>query len=179
MAPFRWFLLALVLFSFVAPMYLTADDKKNSEEPSSKELELKACGPKENEIDYSAATDKKQHPTPERPADKALIYVLRPSMMGMAIQIKLAVDGDWKGVNRGNNYFYFTLDPGEHLFCSVAENRSLLKLNVEAGKTYYLQQHVALGVTKARNKIELMTDEEGRKKAATANLSTWTVKASR
>jgi Protein of unknown function (DUF2846) len=178
MAPFRWFLVAVVFFSIVVPTSLAAKDKKDSEEPS-KELELKACGTKDSEVDFSAATDKKQHPTPEQPSDKALIYVLRPSMIGMAIQSKLAVDGDWKGVNRGNNYFYFTLDPGEHFFCSVAENRSLLKLNVEAGKTYYLQQHISLGVAKARNKIEPMTDEEGRKKAATANLSTWTVKASR
>lgn len=179
MAPFRWFLAILVFISFVAPVSVAENDKKDSEEPSSKELQLKACGPKENEVDYSAATDKKQHPIPEQPTDKALIYVLRPSMIGMAIQSKLAVDGDWKGVNRGNNYFYFTLDPGEHLFCSLAENRSLLKLSVEAGKTYYLQQHISLGVAKARNKIELMRDEEGKKKAATANLSTWTVKASR
>lgn len=179
MTLFRWFLAAVVFFSLVAPMSLAADDKKDLEEPSSKELQLTACGLKENEVDYSAATDKKQHPIPEQPVDKALIYVLRPSMIGMAIQSKLAVDGDWKGVNRGNNYFYFALDPGEHFFCSVAENRSVLKLNVEAGKTYYLQQHISLGVAKARNKIELMADEEGRKKAATANLSTWTVKASR
>lgn len=179
MAPFRWFLAVLVFFSLVGSMSLAADDKKDSEKTSSRELELKACGPKENEVDYAAGTDKKQHPTPEQPADKGLIYVLRPSMMGMAIQTKLAVDGDWKGVNRGNNYFYFTVDPGEHFFCSVAENRSLLKLNVEAGKTYYLQQHVALGVTKARTKIELMTEEEGRKKATTANLSTWTIKTTR
>ncbi|MBZ5684784.1 MAG: hypothetical protein LAP86_07095 [Acidobacteriia bacterium] len=48
---------------------------------------------------------------------------------------KLAVDGDWKGVNRGNNYFYFTLEPGEHYFCSAAENHSVLTLKVEAGKT--------------------------------------------
>ena len=179
MASIRWFLASLVFFSLVAPMSLAADNKKDSQEQSSKELELKACGPKENEVDYSAATDKKQHPIPEQPSDKALIYVLRLSMIGMAIQSKLAVDGDWKGVNQGNNYFYFNLEPGEHYFCSEAENRSVLKVNVEAGKTYYLQQHISMGVAKARNKIELMTDEEGRKKAATANLSTWTVKASR
>jgi Protein of unknown function (DUF2846) len=179
MAPFRWFLAALVFCLFAAPMRLAADDKKSSEDAFSKELELKACGPKDKEVDYNAATDKKQRPVPGQPADKALIYVLRPSMIGNAVQSKLAVDGDWKGVNRGNNYFYFALDPGEHSFCSAAENRSLLTLNLEAGKTYYLQQHVVLGFAKARTRIELMTEEEGTKKAASANLSTWTVKVSR
>jgi hypothetical protein len=89
-------------------------------------------------------TDKTQHPTPEPPPDKALIYVLRPTMMGNKLQTKLSVDQRWVGVNRGNNYFFFTFDPGEHYFCSTAENRSVLALKVEAGKTYYLQQHVRI-----------------------------------
>jgi len=141
-----------------------------------KELEQKACGPKEKEFNYSADTDKSRHPTPDQPADKALVYVLRPSMMGNKVQTKLAVDGDWKGVNRGDNYFYFTLEPGEHYFCSVAENHSLLTLKVEAGKTYYVQQHIHMGVMKARNEIEPMAEEEGKTKLAKAHLATWEVK---
>lgn len=175
MAPFRSFLAALSIVSLLMPITLVADDKKDTQEPS-RELQLKACGPKDSEANYNAGVDKKQHPTEEQPSDKALVYVLRPSMVGMAVQTKLAVDGDWKGENRGNNYFYFTLDPGEHYFCSVSENHSLLTLNVEGGKTYYLQQHIVLGVMKARNKIAPMTEEEGRKKLADAHLSTWTVK---
>src|SRR5690348_412164 len=129
MASSRWLLVVLCVLSFLAPLTLLAadkEDKKESEEPS-KELQLKACGPKETEINYSPSVDKKQHPTSEQPSDKAVIYVLRPSMIGMAVQTKLAVDGDWKGENRGNNYFYFPLDPGEHYFCSAAENRAVLE----------------------------------------------------
>jgi len=160
------------------PIAAIADDKQkeDSEEATSKELEIKACGPHEKEVNYSSDTDKSKHPTPEQPSDKALIYVLRPSMMGNKIQTKLAVDGDWKGVNRGNNYFFITLDPGEHYFCSESENHSVMKLNVEAGKTYYVQQHIRMGMMKARNKIEPMTDEEGKAKLASAHLSTWQVK---
>jgi hypothetical protein len=165
-------LAAAAVLSIVAPLASIAQD----DEVNSKEMELKACGPKEKEVNFKAGTDKSGHPTPDQPPDKALIYVLRPSMIGNKVQTKLAVDGDWKGVNRGNNYFYFTLDPGEHYFCSEAENRSLLKLNVEAGKTYYLQQHVRMGVMKARNKLEPMTEEEGKKKLAEAHPSTWETK---
>ena len=175
MAALRWLLSVLFVLSVVAPDNMLANDKQDPDEPST-ELQLKACGAKAAEVNYKAAVDKSQHPTPEQPSDKALIYVLRPSMIGMAVQTKLAVDGDWKGENRGNNYFYFALDPGEHYFCSVAENHSLLKIDLEAGKTYYLQQHVVLGVMKARNRIALMTEEEGKKKLAEAHLSTWTLK---
>jgi len=155
---------AALVSMFVLPILAVAQD------------EMKACGPKDKEVKYVADTDKSRHPTPDQPADKALIYVLRPSMIGNKIQSKLAVDGDWKGVTRGDNYFYFTLDPGEHYFCSEAENHSLLTLKVEAGKTYYVEQHIEMGIMKARNKIEPMTDEEGKTKLAKAHLATWQVK---
>jgi hypothetical protein len=175
MSLFRRYLVAVFVILFALPL-VAAAQKGESEQPNSKDLELKACGPKEREVNYSVDTDKSRHPAPDQPAEKALIYILRPSMIGFKIQTKLAVDGDWKGVNKGNNYFYFTLDPGEHSFCSVSENHSVLTLKVEAGKTYYLQQHIEMGMLKARNKIESMTDEEGKAKLASAHLSTWEVK---
>jgi Protein of unknown function (DUF2846) len=135
----------------------------------SKEEKLKACGTKK--VNYKASTDKKEHPTPDAPTDKALIYVLRPTIFGMKINSKLAADGDWKGVNRGKTYFFFTVDPGERYFCSESENQDYLKLNVEAGKTYYLQQKVELGVWKARTNLVVMTEEEGKKKLKDVNLS--------
>jgi hypothetical protein len=130
---------------------------------------LKACGTKE--VNYKASTDKKQHPTPAAPTDKALIYVLRPTIIGLKIHSKLAVDGEWKGVNRGKTYFFFTLEPGEHFFCSESENQDYLKLTVEAGKTYYLQQKVELGLFKARTNLVVMTDEKGKEKLEDVHLS--------
>lgn len=130
---------------------------------------LKACGT--TEVNYKQTTDKKQHPTPDAPPDKALIYVLRPTMIGFKIGSKLAVDGEWKGINRGKTYFYFTVEPGERYFCSESENQDYLKLDVEAGKTYYLQQKVEMGMWKARTNLVVMKDEEGRKKLEDVNLS--------
>ncbi len=145
------------------------EPKTESEKATRKELELKACGSKE--IKYSARTDKKQHPVPEAPADKALVFVIRPTMWGNKIQTKLAVDGQWMGVNRGDNYFFFTLDPGEHYFCSDSENRSVVTLNVEAGKTYYLQQKIKVGMWKARNKLAVLDEVEGKKGLSECHLS--------
>ena len=145
------------------------EPKTEAEKVSRKELERKACGT--TEVKYKASTDKKQHPVPEAPPDKALVFVVRPTLWGNKIQTKLAVDGQWKGVNRGNNYFFFTLDPGEHHFCSDSENRSLLTLNVEAGKTYYLQQKIRVGFWKARNKLALLDEAEGKKGLSESHLS--------
>jgi len=136
------------------------DDDAKLTDQEKQELEKKACC--ETDVKYDADTDKKSHPTPEASAGKALVYVVRPTMMGNKIQTKLAVDGEWKGVNRGNNYFFFELEPGEHYFCSKAENRSLLKLSVEAGKTYFLQQKIKMGFMKARNQLVQISDEKGK-----------------
>jgi hypothetical protein len=170
-----FWLVALVLFAWASiaaptlpalqqPQKQAADDEDEPKTPADKAardaLIAKACGPKAS---HNAKTDKKQHPTPEAPADKALVYVIRPTMMGNKIQTKLAVDGKWVGVNRGNNYFFITLDPGEHYFCSQAENKSVFAMKVEAGKTYFLQQKIRMGFMKASNKLEAISDEEGRK----------------
>jgi len=169
-------LIAVVVGSSLAVASVRVVEAAGQDQASSKELELKACGPKEKEVNYSADTDKKNHPTPDPPRNAGLVYVLRPTMLGNKIQSKVAADGEWKGVNRGNNYFSFTLPPGQHHLCSQAENRSVLTLKVEAGKTYFLQQHIEMGLLKARNRLDVMSDEEGRKKLKDMNLATWKVK---
>ena len=93
-------------------------------------------------------------------------------MFGNKVQSKLAVDGQWVGVNRGRNYFFLALEPGEHYFCSKAENRSSMALQVEAGRTYFLEQ-IKMGLMKARNKLALMADQKGREKLATCHPSVW------
>lgn len=143
--------------------------KTQSEKEKKQELRTKACGTES--VNYTARTDKTQHPTPDAPADKAMIYVMRTTMLGYKIHSKLAVDGEWMGVNRGKTYFFFTIESGEHYFCSEAENQSYLTLTVEAGKTYYLQQQVKPGIFKARTELVIMSEEQGKKKLAEVNLS--------
>ena len=172
--------LALCLASPVLTTAHTTDPKQADPKAAAKAegdaLEFKACGPRDKEAKFAANTDKQSHPTPQLPADAAIVYVLRPTMIGQKIQTTLAVDADWKGVNRGNNYFFFTLPPGEHAFCSKAENRSVMSLTVEAGKTYYLQQHIEMGFVKARTSLDQMTEAEALKKLPGLHLSTWTIK---
>ena len=139
-----------------------------------KELRAKACG--SESVDYNQKTDKKQHPLAEASPDKAVIYVLRTTMIGYKIASKLAVDGNWMGVNRGKTYFFFTVDPGEHYFCSESENQDYLALSVEAGKTYYLQQQVEMGMWKARTKLVVMNEDNAKERLKDLNLSTFELK---
>ena len=95
----------------------TPDQKRTKEE-----IEKRACPTVD--VKLTAETDKTAHPAPEPARGKALVYVIRPTMNGHKIQTKLGVDGKWVGVNRGHNYFFLELDPGEHYFCSKAETRA-------------------------------------------------------
>lgn len=148
--------------------------EKDKADNARQELRLKACGTES--VNYKVSTDKKQHPTPEPPADRALIYVMRTTILGYKIHSKLAVDGKWMGVNRGKTYFFFTLEPGEHFFCSEAENQDYLALTVEAGKTYYLKQRVEPGLWKARTDLAVIDEEKAKKELADVNLSVFTLK---
>ena len=166
---------ALVLASTIAsPAFCqkASDDQADSH----KDRELKACGPREKEVKYVADTDKKTHPLGTETTGTALIYVIRSTMYGNKVQTKLAVDGEWKGVNRGNNYFFFNLSPGEHYFCSQSENRSIAVIKIEAGKTYYLDQSIHMGAIKARNDLNVMDDDQGRMRLEKAHPSTWEVR---
>jgi len=137
-----------------------------------------ACGP--DEVRHSVRTVHEPQVLPAQPADKALIYVIRPTHYGMLAQTKLAVDKSWVGVNRANNYFYFTLNPGPHHFCSemgrktllTVRSLSLLSVVVEAGKTYYLQQKITYG----GNDLELLSVEEGKKGLEKCRLSAFAEK---
>lgn len=95
------------------------------------------------------------------PAGKAMVYVVRPTHFGAAIQTKLSMDGNWMGVNMANSYFVFLADPGEHKFCSQSENASRLSLTLETGKTYFLQQHLSSGFFKAENELTQLDDSRG------------------
>jgi Protein of unknown function (DUF2846) len=123
-----------------------AGEKQRSARETRERLEKLACGPEDVALAHHAKRD--PQPLPEQPSDKGLIYVVRNgSMVGVAIQAKLAMDGKWVGVNRTSNYFYLEVTPGPHYFCAEANSRGLLSLVIEKGKTYYLQQSLTMGGT--------------------------------
>ncbi|HEX6851977.1 MAG TPA: DUF2846 domain-containing protein [Candidatus Polarisedimenticolaceae bacterium] len=104
----------------------------------------------------------KDHPLGVAEDGKALVYVLRPTSVGYAIKSFFIVDDTPAGINRGSSYFFTQVDPGKHVFWSKSENVDALELEVEAGKTYYIQQHVQIGGFRARTKLEVLDEEAGK-----------------
>jgi hypothetical protein len=105
------------------------------------------------------------------PEGKALVYIVRPSSMGMAIKMEVTCDGKYLGATGGGRFIYAILDPGSHVFVSKAENKSELPIVLEANKTYYLEQKIKMGIIKARNNLERIEDAEGKDKLNRSSLS--------
>lgn len=173
------YLTAILLLACALAIPAVCQKEQGLEPDSAQARELKACGPKDKEVQYVADTDKKGHPIGVQTADKALIYVIRQNYKWLRnFPFPLAVDGEWKGVNRHGSYFFFTLEPGLHNFCSkgMRENRGVLALTVEAGKTYYIEQEDYFSRRALAAQLSPMSETEGKSLLAITYPSTWTVK---
>ncbi|MBN1821352.1 MAG: DUF2846 domain-containing protein [Prolixibacteraceae bacterium] len=107
----------------------------------------------------------------EAPADKALLYIVRPAFVGTAINFNVSIDGEFIGKTKGKNFIYTMLEPGKHTILSQAENKEELEMVFEAGKIYYIEQVPKMGIIKARNKLETLNAAEGIKKLAQCRLT--------
>jgi hypothetical protein len=103
--------------------------------------------------------------------DSAIVYIIRPSIVAMAVPMRLDCDSfqvGWVGIK---SYLYTILPPGDHVFKAKSENESDLKLTLEAGKIYFINQEPRMGFAYARVKLKPLTEEEGRKYLKKCGLS--------
>jgi hypothetical protein len=98
------------------------------------------CGP--NIAHSTRHVDGKSGIEMNPPLDKALIYVLQPGA-GDGKQHKVSMDRVWVGINQhrwtATAYFVFPTEPGTRDFCAEGDVPSHLTIDLEAGKTYYIQ----------------------------------------
>jgi hypothetical protein len=81
---------------------------------------------------------------------KALVYFMRPSGIGFAINFQIWDSDHFVGLSQAKSYFAYECDAGKHLFMGIAENKLALDADLEAGKTYYVGTNVRVGAWKAR-----------------------------
>ncbi len=106
----------------------------------------------------------------EIPEGKSVIYIVRPSAFGFLIPITVKIDDREIGTTMAEKYLYAIESPGEHTITAKAENNAELVLTTEAGKTYFIQQDIRMGLIMARNKLNLIDAEEGKRKLAKCKL---------
>ncbi|HYX70190.1 MAG TPA: hypothetical protein VE825_13720 [Terriglobales bacterium] len=106
-----------------------------------------ACGPHETQLDVKV--DKARHSMGTAEPGKALVYVIEQEKhRGVkAVTTRVGLDGAWIGANRGDSYFFFSVEPGEHHLCAdwrvgVAggdDQVALASFTAEVGKVYYFR----------------------------------------
>jgi hypothetical protein len=77
------------------------------------------------------------HPT-SMPAEKAVVYFLRPSGMGFGVNFQIWDRDKLIGVSQAKSCFRYLADPGKHLFLGIAENKVAVAADVQSGKTYHI-----------------------------------------
>lgn len=90
----------------------------------------------------------------------AMVYVVRPSSIGLVIRFNVFVDDheatSEMGYTRGGQHVYFQVPPGEHVIYSKAENWAEAQISPKAGETVFLQQRPGIGVLIARNSVSVI-----------------------
>ena len=115
---------------------------------------LAAAGCGANEIHFDVKTNKKQHPTAQPDAGKALVYVIDDAWGLGTPPTRFGIDGTWVGANGYRSYFFFPVEPGDHRLCTSVQSRfervvkssaAATSFTAEAGKTYYFRTKTPVG----------------------------------
>jgi len=104
------------------------------------------CGSDQVRFDVEKAPG---HPSMQAEPGKALVYISEvfkkaPGEWGDPT-LRIGLDGDWVGAVKGNTYFSFSVEPGEHHLClrwqshfkRLSREAAFTVLTAEAGKIYY------------------------------------------
>ncbi len=106
-------------------------------------------------------TEHEQQRWGEPKADQALVYILRPATT-WPTKIWAYADERFLGVTKSDVYTFAYVSPGIHVFWSKAENVNAIRMNVEAGKVYYIQQHVQPGMFKMAVALEVLDEAKAK-----------------
>lgn len=93
------------------------------------------------------------------------VYVYRNETLGAALSMPVTVDGKLAGTTGPHSYFRFDLPAGKHTFTSQG-TESTLDLVTEVGKLYFVWQEVKMGAFSGGSKLQLVTEEQGKKGVA-------------
>ncbi|WP_432239394.1 DUF2846 domain-containing protein [Herbaspirillum robiniae] len=97
------------------------------------------------------------------PQGKSGVYIYRNESMGAGVKMDVSVDGQPVGQTAAKTYLYKELAPGKHVITSAAENTDTLEIETQPGVLAYVWQEVKMGVLYARNKLHLVSEDEGKK----------------
>jgi hypothetical protein len=147
-----------------------------------------ACGPSDTQFSIKTTAGASTLQQPD--SGKAVVYVIEEQKFKAIrdVTARVGLDGAWVGANRGNSYFFFSVDPGEHHLCTdwisdfVPNGRlvSLTPLSAEAGQTYFFRVRTSGGRGSMAERstadgalidLDLVNNDEGKLLVASSSLS--------
>lgn len=93
------------------------------------------------------------------------VYVYRNETMGAALSMPVTVDGKMAGSTGPHSFFKFDLPAGSHKITSQGKE-SELTVTTQAGKLYFVWQEVKMGAFSGSSKLQLVSEEQGKKGVA-------------
>lgn len=105
---------------------------------------------------------------PHQPgAGKAVVYVVfEEEYAKQQVGFDVFLDGQQPaaavGRNRGGEYFYFELTPGDHVIYSKGEKWAELPLSVKSGDIVYVQQELHIGMLEPRVSLQRLDEVAGK-----------------
>ncbi len=104
------------------------------------------------------------------PADKAGLYIYRNTFGGQALKKTVALDGKVIGETANKIFFYKQIEPGQHNLTTESEfSDNKLTFDVVAGKNYFVEQNIKIGVFVGGANLELVDDATGKKNVLECN----------
>lgn len=92
------------------------------------------------------------------------IYIYRNSGFGKALKKAVFIDKVSVGETAPYTYFHKEVTPGEHTISTESEfGNNDLKFNAVAGRNYFFQQYIKMGVFVGGSNIEAVTEEAGKR----------------
>lgn len=79
-----------------------------------------------------------------------------------ALTVSVLLDGKSLGITKVGTYLHTPLAPGRYTLLSESESEAPVVVDVEAGRNYFFQQHVAFGAFAARTMLVRVDEETGR-----------------
>ena len=101
----------------------------------------------------------------EAPDDKGVVYLYRLGRAVGAANVSIVKVNSLEAGGTGpSTFFRWELKPGTYTFsASTGESSKTVQLQVEAGKLYFIEQNVRLGISDSRVQLKEVDEQTGRK----------------
>lgn len=105
-------------------------------------------------------------------AGQSGIYIYRDSFIGQALKKNVYIDGKLIGESSNKVFFYASVPAGTHKLSSESEfSDNSIELKTEAGKNYFVEQYIKMGVLVGGAALKPVSEEEGKKAVKKCSLA--------